>query len=121
MVPMIENKILLKIAAIFGFFGVALGAFGAHGLKTLLENHGMLDTWKTASLYHLIHAVVLLWVSQFERRWTFAFLATGILFFSGSLYAMALTGFTPLGKITPFGGVFLLIGWTLLFFPPNKK
>jgi uncharacterized membrane protein YgdD (TMEM256/DUF423 family) len=112
-----------RIAAIAGFMGVALGAFGAHGLKDLLEKNGTLDIWKTASTYHLIHAVVLLLVAA--RRplplmpWSL-FLA-GVVIFSGSLYLLAATGIHWLGAITPVGGICFLAGWMCLAIKPLDK
>lgn len=106
----------LRTAAVLGFVGVALGAFGAHGLKDILAANDTAEIWKTASLYHLIHAVVLLVVSRIEplpraAAWAFAL---GVVVFSGSLYALAITNIKWLGAITPVGGVAFLLGWLLL-------
>jgi uncharacterized membrane protein YgdD (TMEM256/DUF423 family) len=111
-----------RIAAIMGLTGVALGAFGAHGLKAHLAARGFTDAWEKAVLYHLVHAVALLalsafcstrgnnrWLSRAAWAWTL-----GVLFFSGSLYALALGGPRPLVYVTPTGGIFLLAGWALL-------
>jgi uncharacterized membrane protein YgdD (TMEM256/DUF423 family) len=99
-----------------GLSGVALGAFGAHALAGVLARHGTADLWKTAVLYHLVHAAALLWASSAEpflpgvvRCW-----AAGILLFSGSLYLLAVTGITFLGAVTPLGGLLLLGGWAAL-------
>jgi uncharacterized membrane protein YgdD (TMEM256/DUF423 family) len=106
----------LRISAIVGFLGVALGAFGAHLLKAHLKALQMTDVWETAVFYHLIHAVVLLMLAgrpTFPRLpWTFFFV--GIILFSGSLYLLAYTGIKWLGAITPLGGLCLLAGWALL-------
>lgn len=107
----------IRLGATLGFLGVALGAFGAHGLKATIEANGGLDWWQTASQYHLIHAVAALLPaarsnSKLSPNLAFAF---GILIFSGSLYVMALTGTTKLGMITPIGGLFFLIGWFKVF------
>lgn len=109
---------MIRIAAIFGFLAVALGAFGAHGLKNLLETHDRIGTWETAVLYHLAHAGVLLVIALARPQavWAFRCFAIGILIFSGTLYALCLTEYTRLGMITPFGGVFLLAGWGCLIF-----
>ncbi len=108
-----------------GFVAVLLGAFGAHGLKNqlggLADGALRLGWWETASEYHLFHALALGLVASFNapgsnralRVSGFALLA-GIVLFSGSLYAMTLTGVTRLGAITPFGGLSLLIGWAAL-------
>jgi uncharacterized membrane protein YgdD (TMEM256/DUF423 family) len=99
-----------KISALLGALGVALGAFGAHGLKTVLENNQTLSVWQTASQYHLLHAVVLLCLSWKKSPPAGAFWAMtlGVLVFSGSLYALSVTGIRKLGMITPLGGVLLI-------------
>lgn len=106
-----------RIAALLGFLGVALGAFGAHALKDLLARHNMTDVWKTAVLYQLIHAVVLLFLASRTtlNLATYNCFLIGIILFSGSLYLLATTGAKWLGPITPIGGLFLLAGWVLLF------
>ncbi|MFZ4774914.1 MAG: DUF423 domain-containing protein [Terrimicrobiaceae bacterium] len=102
------------LAAILGFTGVALGAFGAHGLKDVLSTNGTLAIWQTAVLYQLVHAVASLWAA--ERKPLVAWLwAGGVFIFSGSLYALALTNIKWLGAITPIGGILFLIGWAMLF------
>lgn len=116
-----QPRIFLLLAAIAGFTGVALGAFGAHGLKGTLESH-QLVWWHTAVQYHLVHAVVLLGVAAWLQvspnascsRWlrrTGVMMVLGLLLFSGSLYTMALTDMRALGMITPFGGLSWLMGW----------
>ena len=105
-----------RVAALLGFLGVALGAFGAHGLKGSFVLPDGPDWWKTAVLYHLVHAVAALATGRSDGRasastWCFA---AGVLFFSGSLYAMALTDARWLGAVTPVGGVAFLAGWLLL-------
>jgi uncharacterized membrane protein YgdD (TMEM256/DUF423 family) len=103
-------------SAIFGCLAVAFGAFGAHGLEDLLERTNRVDVWETAAHYHLIHAVLLYIVASAAnpniRAWRF--LASGIAIFSGSLYLLCLTEFSPLGAITPIGGLCLMVGWILL-------
>ena len=105
-----------RVAAVVGFLGVALGAFGAHGLHDLLVKNGRLDNWETAVHYHLVHAVVLLVIAQSApaRRLAFGLFLTGVVIFSGTLYLLALTNFRWLGAITPFGGLALLGGWLAL-------
>ena len=106
----------IRIAGGLGFLGVALGAFGAHALKNKVSPE-MLEVWHTGVLYHLLHAVVLLALALFGKatgadiRWGARFLVIGVLLFSGSLYAMTLTGIKPLGAITPLGGVAFLLAW----------
>ncbi len=112
---------LVRIAAAFCFVAVALGAFGAHALKASLQNSGMLDAWNKAVLYHLVHAVALLALALYGagNRGAYLLLAAGILFFSGSLYAMALTNVRWLGAITPLGGLCFLAGWAWLAIAPK--
>jgi uncharacterized membrane protein YgdD (TMEM256/DUF423 family) len=110
-----------RIAALFGASGVALGAFGAHGLQAVLAANGTGDLWKTASLYHLIHAVALLWAAG--HKISCRLFASGILIFSGSLYLLAVTNLKWLGAVTPVGGLLLIAGWVTTAFksaePPN--
>jgi uncharacterized membrane protein YgdD (TMEM256/DUF423 family) len=112
---------LLRLAAAFCFLAVALGAFGAHALKATLESHGMLDAWNKAVLYHLVHAVALVTLALYGagNRAAYFLLAGGILLFSGSLYAMALTNTRWLGAITPLGGLCFLAGWAWLIISPK--
>lgn len=112
-----------RVSAAVAFLGVALGAFGAHGLKEILARHETTAIWQTAVLYHLIHGVVLFGLAQGAagsfRRGPWWLLLTGVVIFSGSLYALALTGVRILGAITPLGGVAFLAGWGWLAFAPT--
>jgi len=112
-----------RIAAVVGFLGVALGAFGAHGLKEVLERNHALATWQTAVQYHLIHGVVLLILSLVTpfRRGPWVFFLAGIVLFSGSLYGLALTQMRWLGPVTPLGGVFFLAGWAWMAIAPSGR
>jgi uncharacterized membrane protein YgdD (TMEM256/DUF423 family) len=112
---------LVRIAAAFCFVAVALGAFGAHALKATLQSTGMLDAWNKAVLYHLVHAVALLAIALYGagNRGAYLLFAAGILFFSGSLYTMALTNVRWLGAITPLGGLCFLAGWAWLVIAPK--
>ncbi|AZD32394.1 DUF423 domain-containing protein [Pseudomonas chlororaphis] len=110
----------LMLAAFFGFTGVALGAFAAHGLKNRLSAE-YLAIFHTGVTYQLVHTLALLGVAllatQIPSRlvaWAGASFAIGILLFSGSLYLLTLTGFSKLGIVTPFGGLAFLIGWLCL-------
>jgi len=105
----------LRTGALLAGVGVALGAFGAHGLEALLAERGTLATWNTAVHYHLVHALALcgcalLPASRAARcaAWSFA---AGAAVFSGSLYVLATLGPKWLGAITPIGGVAFLVGW----------
>jgi uncharacterized membrane protein YgdD (TMEM256/DUF423 family) len=105
------------IGATLGFLAVAIGAFGAHGLKDLLELHGKLAVYETGVLYHLVHAPV---VFALGLRGTKAartgalWITIGILVFSFSLYLLAILNARWLGAITPIGGVALMVGWAWL-------
>lgn len=107
-------RLITLSAAVLGLLGVALGAFGAHGLKPILEANGSLETWKTAVLYHLVHAVALLALARGtggQDGRIAALWVAGVVLFSGSLYWLALGGPRFLGPVTPLGGVAFLIGW----------
>ena len=108
--------------AIFLALAVSLGAFGAHALKTRFDAYSM-GIWEKAVFYHFVHALGLLIVPVLARTgavnesgagrvcWL---LAAGVLIFSGSLYALAITGVRALGAITPIGGVAFIGAWVLL-------
>jgi uncharacterized membrane protein YgdD (TMEM256/DUF423 family) len=109
----------IAVAALLGAAGVGLGAFGAHGLRARVDPEA-LSAWQTAVWYHQLHAVALLAVALFGRAtgrslrapaWLFT---AGILLFSGSLYALVLTGLGALGPLTPLGGLCLIAGWLAL-------
>lgn len=106
----------IRIGSLLTFLGVALGAFGAHALRERLSP-AMLQVWNTAVLYHLLHAVALFALGLYARtsgadvKVGGTLLTAGVLVFSGSLYALALTGIKPLGAITPVGGLLFLAGW----------
>lgn len=110
----------LMLAAFFGFTGVALGAFAAHGLKNRLTPE-YLAIFHTGVTYQLVHTLALLGVALLATQipgrlmtWAGASFAIGILLFSGSLYVLTLTGVSKLGIITPFGGLAFLVGWFCL-------
>jgi uncharacterized membrane protein YgdD (TMEM256/DUF423 family) len=117
------NSTAVRVAAVLGFLAVALGAFGAHGLKDLLTRNGTSAIWEKAVLYHFIHAVMLFVLAQRPNLllgpW-FCFLI-GILIFSGSLYLLAVTNVRTLGAITPIGGLSFLAGWLWLAIQPLAK
>jgi uncharacterized membrane protein YgdD (TMEM256/DUF423 family) len=117
------NTRALRIAAALGALAVALGAFGAHGLKDLLARNQAAAIWEKAVFYHFVHGVMLYILAARNPRHSgpwFCFLA-GILFFSGSLYLLAFTGIKWLGAITPLGGVSFIAGWVWLLFAPCPK
>ncbi|SDS02626.1 Uncharacterized membrane protein YgdD, TMEM256/DUF423 family [Pseudomonas sp. Z003-0.4C(8344-21)] len=110
----------LMLAAFFGFTGVALGAFAAHGLKNRLTPE-YLTIFHTGVTYQLVHTLALFGVALLATQipgrlitWAGVSFAVGILLFSGSLYVLTMTGISKLGIITPFGGLSFLIGWVCL-------
>ena len=117
------HRNFLLIGAVLGFLGVAVGAFGAHGLRGRLSPD-MLAVFEIGVRYQMYHVFALLVVSAaighagrtrllMAAGWCFI---AGILIFSGSLYALALSGTTMFGAITPIGGLGFLIGWACLAF-----
>lgn len=108
------------VAAVNGFLAVALGAFAAHGLKPRLSAE-LLDVFEVGARYHMYHALAMLAAAGLAGAaasrgalWSCRMFLAGIVLFSGSLYAMALSGVRALGAITPFGGAAFLAGWVLL-------
>ena len=111
-----NNTMAMRIAALTGLLAVALGAFGAHGLKEILAQNQTGLIWEKAVFYHFIHAVMLVILATrtpLPRGPWYSFLV-GIAVFSGSLYLLAYTNHGWLGAITPFGGVSLIVGWLWL-------
>jgi uncharacterized membrane protein YgdD (TMEM256/DUF423 family) len=110
-----------KIGALMAMLSVVLGAFGAHALKDKLTSD-MMDVYQTGVQYHMFHAVGILLISLLIERlpgqrlalWAARLLLAGIVLFSGSLYALALSGIDALGAITPLGGVAFIAGWICL-------
>jgi uncharacterized membrane protein YgdD (TMEM256/DUF423 family) len=118
-----KSSTALRIAAVFGFLAVALGAFGAHSLHSLLVQNQTAEIWEKAVFYHFIHAVMLFVLAgrtPFRQGPWLCFLA-GIVIFSGSLYLLALTNLRWLGAITPIGGVSFLAGWLWLAIAPLSR
>ncbi len=121
--------LFVMIGGLNGLVAVALGAFGAHSLKAVLEANQTTAVYQTAAQYQMAHALALLLVALLSERfadaarfraigWLFAW---GILIFSGSLYLLALTNVKILGAITPLGGLCFLSGWTLLILTAAKN
>jgi uncharacterized membrane protein YgdD (TMEM256/DUF423 family) len=116
------KKFSLISGATLGLLGVAIGAFGAHALKPALIQSNSLDTFELAVRYQFYHALALLAVGILQnmhfgiRKFKYAGICflTGVLFFSGSLYILSLTGIGVFGAITPVGGFLLIIGWAFL-------
>src|SRR5271170_4692730 len=117
-----NQQFATRIAAAAGLLAVALGAFGAHGLKELLTQNGTTAIWEKAVFYHFIHAVMLFVLAErkpFPAVAWWSFLA-GIVIFSGSLYLLAVTNVHWLGAVTPLGGVSFLVGWAWLVFKSSR-
>jgi uncharacterized membrane protein YgdD (TMEM256/DUF423 family) len=125
----LKSNTILKTAAVFGAIAVGIGAFGAHGLKPMLESTGRLETFETAVKYQFYHSLALfalgIWTSvnpELKKTalsfWGFTL---GILIFSGSLYVLCLSGVTWLGAITPIGGVAFIVGWLGLLGPARQS
>ena len=114
--------------ALFGCAAVIVGAFGAHALKETLSATGRIDTYELAVKYQFYHSLALVLVGllmgQFDSkqlRYSGLSFSLGIILFSGSLYVLSLTGQTILGAVTPFGGLFFILGWVLLALGIYKK
>lgn len=119
------ERLFMALSGASGFLAVALGAFGAHGLKARLSSlpdfEARMDWWQLAAHYHLMHALALAAAGYLAQRGTgtpavlagWGFVA-GVTLFSGSLYVMTITGIRVLGAVTPFGGLLLLSGWACL-------
>ncbi|WP_101758556.1 DUF423 domain-containing protein [Oceanicoccus sp. KOV_DT_Chl] len=113
-------KTFLLIAAISGLMAVAIGAFGAHGLKARLTED-LMAVYQTGVQYHFYHTLALMLVGTLALQmpmpllnWSGCLFIVGMIIFSGSLYLLALTGIKWLGAITPLGGVAMIAGWLSL-------
>ncbi len=124
-----QPHLFIAIASISGFLAVMLGAFGAHGLKDRLSPD-LMAVWHTAVQYHFWHTLALFGVGILlsqngqASKWlaTSGWLFTvGIVFFSGSLYVLSLSGIRWLGAITPIGGLLWLLGWAGLCYAAIKS
>ena len=115
--------------AIHGFLVVALGAFGAHALENILDEYGT-GIWETAVQYQMFHAIAILAIgvlmspkllgSVKQLKSAVICMNLGVVFFSGSLYILAISGISILGAITPIGGVLFLAGWVLVIIATLK-
>jgi uncharacterized membrane protein YgdD (TMEM256/DUF423 family) len=125
------NKRIILTAAFFGALAVILGAFGAHSLKNIIDAPAI-SIWQKGVEYQFYHTFAILYLSTFARYknkligFSFLFFSLGIIFFSGSLYLLALkevyTGHfaSILGPITPIGGLCFILGWVSLFLAALK-
>jgi uncharacterized membrane protein YgdD (TMEM256/DUF423 family) len=115
------TKIVLLTGVFFSMLSVVLGAFAAHGIKSKISPN-MMAVFQTGVQYQFYHALALILIGLLMKQmpssllvWSAGLIAVGIVFFSGSLYMLALTGNKVFGPITPLGGVFFIIGWVLMF------
>jgi uncharacterized membrane protein YgdD (TMEM256/DUF423 family) len=118
-----QKNIVITLGAIFGFLGVALGAFGAHILKTNLTPE-LMETYKTGILYQLIHSVVIIVVGFAGTKKYFKsvyFFTAGIILFSFSLYIYSVFNIKIFAMLAPFGGASFMTGWLLLIIYSLKK
>jgi uncharacterized membrane protein YgdD (TMEM256/DUF423 family) len=121
------DRLFIALGSISGFLGVALGAFGAHALKSRLDTD-LLATFEVGVRYQMYHAFALLAVGWAQTRWPgqalnasgWLFLA-GTVIFSGSLYVLSLSDLHWLGAVAPVGGFALLAGWLCLAWAVGKK
>jgi uncharacterized membrane protein YgdD (TMEM256/DUF423 family) len=122
-----DGKTWLAAGAILAGVAVGLGAFGTHGLQSLIENKvgdpvKNLGYWETANRYQLLHSLAVMMVGlasgMFGGRFAFkaagTLMVVGIILFSGSLYVLAVTDLKMLGAVTPVGGMAWIIGWLVL-------
>jgi len=114
------DRLFLALGAISALVSVAAGAFGAHALRARLAPE-LLAIFETGARYQMYHALGLVAVAWAASRWPSALVTAagwlfvaGTLLFSGSLYALVLSGVRALGAVTPVGGVAFLVGWALL-------
>jgi uncharacterized membrane protein YgdD (TMEM256/DUF423 family) len=118
----------IVVGGILGFLAVAIGAFGAHALKATLEANGTTAIFQTGVQYHSTHALALLLVALLSEHFPHAkplrtagwLFVAGVVVFSGSLYALALTNIRFLGAITPIGGLCFLVGWVIVALAGRK-
>jgi len=119
------DRLAQRLGALFALFGVILGAMAAHGsVHDFLDRQEHLDYWHTALFYQWVHALALLIVGQSpstQRRTVVCWLI-GVVLFCGSLYILALDSNQKwAGPLTPLGGLFLIVGWILLWINLIKK
>ena len=118
------DKNIVIVASFLGALTIAIGAFGAHGLKELIDTKA-LTTFETGVRYQMYHVFALLIVgvatiiTSQTKKWVFRFFILGIIFFSGSIYLLSLNSLLPfdakmIGFITPIGGLFFILGWIRL-------
>jgi uncharacterized membrane protein YgdD (TMEM256/DUF423 family) len=121
------NKFFLLSGSVLGLLGVAVGAFGAHALKVMLQAAGRAETFETAVRYMFYHAIALVLVGILSKEfpgntinWSGNAFLLGTLIFSGSLFLICFSGINLFGAVAPIGGTLLVIGWGLLFWSVLK-
>ena len=121
-------KLFLILGSSIAGLAVAIGAFGAHALKSILETTNRLETFETGVKYQFYHALALiilgLIMHKFDHKmfaWSGYAFIIGIILFSGSLYILSLSGVNKWGAVTPLGGVAFLIGWITLIIGITKS
>lgn len=121
-------KIFLIIGSTLGGLSVAIGAFGAHALKDILEANDRMQTFETGVKYQFYHALALvllgLLMQKFDHKmflWSGYGFIIGTILFSGSLYILSLSGIGKWGAITPLGGVAYLVGWIMIVIGISKS
>ena len=117
---MVDTRTLVLLASLTLLTGVGAGAFGAHALRRILSPE-FISVWQTAVLYQLIHGLGMLALAALSTRldtallsWAGALMFVGVVLFSGSLYALTLSGSKWLGPVTPIGGVAFIVAWALV-------
>jgi len=118
------DKNIIVTASVLGALTIGIGAFGAHGLKELVDTEAI-SSFETGVRYQMYHVFALLIlgtlsiISSQTKKWVFRFFILGVIFFSGSIYILSLNTLLPfdvktIGFITPIGGLFFIVGWLRL-------
>ncbi len=117
---MAAQQKLILVGVVFAGLAVAIGAFGAHALKTLLLENDRTETFELAVRYQFLHALALLTLAALDEKLhrpkairAAQLFSAGIIVFSGSLYLLSISGVTSWGAVTPVGGLLLLTGWLM--------
>ena len=115
-------KSLIIYGSIFSLLAIILGAFGAHGLKNILDDYGK-EIFQKAVFYHFVHAISIILLGSLENQFSNINLSIsgycfifGIILFSGSLYLLSITNIKLLGAITPIGGIGFIVGWAYMIY-----
>ena len=123
-----RQRVTLLTGIAMATLAVAIGAFGAHGLKDILAQNNREETFELAVRYQFYHAFALLFTGMLmgqylspAAKYAALCFTAGIVLFSGSLYLLSLSGITMFGAVTPFGGLLFIIGWVLLFWTVYTK